>query len=123
MLVNHSNKGKCDFTGELNRDEEQNTDICTYTLCENYLPLCAAKCSHLQSTCLTVFMSCLPMLVLSTQSALLLNGLVNNKAVASFEKLELFLAQSLFNNTYLRHNLLDKILELMVTMSRVVRET
>lgn len=67
--------------------------------------------------------SCLPMLVLSTRSALLLNGLVNNKAVASFEKLEQLLAQNLFSNTDLKHNLLDKLLGLMVTMSRVVRET
>lgn len=63
------------------------------------------------------------MLVLSTRSALLLNGLVNNKAVASFEKLEQLLAQNLFSNTDLKHNLLDKLLGLMVTMSRVVRET
>lgn len=34
VLVSHSNKGKCGFTGELNRDEEQNIDICTNTLCE-----------------------------------------------------------------------------------------
>lgn len=49
MLVNHSNKGKYNFTGKLTRDEEQNIDICTYTLCEVWLPMGAAKCSLLQS--------------------------------------------------------------------------
>jgi len=39
------------------------------------------------------------------------------------KKLEQFLAQSLFSCTHPRHNLLNKLLGLMVTTSTVVRET
>ena len=38
------------------------------------------------------------------------------------EKLEQFLAQSLFNDTHPRQNLLDKLFGLMVTICTVVRE-
>lgn len=39
------------------------------------------------------------------------------------KKLEQFFAQSVFSGTHLRHNLLDKLLGLMVSMSTAVRET
>ena len=38
------------------------------------------------------------------------------------KKLEQFLAQSSFSGTHPKHNLLDKLLGLMVTISTVVRE-
>jgi len=39
------------------------------------------------------------------------------------EKLEQFLAQSLFSSTHPRHNLLNKLLGLMIIVSSAVRET
>lgn len=39
------------------------------------------------------------------------------------KKLEQFLSQSLFRSTYPKHNLLDKLLGLVVTMITAVRET